>query len=293
MYPLAKLYDITRAVIEISPVNKSASRRILGDFDKHGWITHLAIKDQPAFFERQPERSCVVPAYAQPDYVTENQYKDLWTAVTQVYADFLPNLEQILGGTRVRQADLARRIGLNCDDNNWITYDLMHALAAHNLTERERTRAQVTWAWKAGARPELSPRSWSETLSTLHNSSQSSYEARVAALLIERGLHFIPQFRLPGARHKAYDFFIPSLNCLLEVHGEQHDTIVPKFHPNGDADLILQIKNDIRFRDAAEAAGYCYRVLWYDSIKDDLTHTRSALEAIVRSSQGDEDYEDA
>ncbi|HBI7120544.1 TPA: hypothetical protein K8N05_002924, partial [Clostridium perfringens] len=56
-----------------------------------------------------------------------------------------------------------------------------------------------------------------------------------------------------GGRLLRYDFYIPSLNLLLEINGEQHYNSVDLW--GGEEQLLIQIENDNRKKAFARAMG--------------------------------------
>jgi very-short-patch-repair endonuclease len=52
----------------------------------------------------------------------------------------------------------------------------------------------------------------------------SSYEAKVALILIQNNIKFETQkrFDIDGVERRKFDFYLPDHHCVIEVHGEQH-----------------------------------------------------------------------
>lgn len=53
----------------------------------------------------------------------------------------------------------------------------------------------------------------------------SKLEKVFAEILKKNNLEFIKEYRLEGYKDKRYDFYIPSLNTIIETHGGQHYTV--------------------------------------------------------------------
>lgn len=73
-----------------------------------------------------------------------------------------------------------------------------------------------------------------------------------------------PEFR--DGRCK-YDWVIPELYCVIEIHGQQHYKETPHFHPN-PGDFLKQQERDRLKKKAAEDVGYTYIEVKYDEKLD-------------------------
>jgi len=97
---------------------------------------------------------------------------------------------------------------------------------------------------------------------------QSAGERRCQEVL-ERiyGRKFLTQVRIDELKNPAtqrnleLDIYCPELKLACEYDGAQHDRVVPKFHPNGEADLKAQQERDaLKDRLCREADIYLIRV---------------------------------
>lgn len=68
-----------------------------------------------------------------------------------------------------------------------------------------------------------------------YNVIESGYEKRVHAWLDEHNISFIQEYHIPCLPYRRYDFYLPKLNTLIEVDGEQHFRYIPFMHKNRKA----------------------------------------------------------
>lgn len=62
-----------------------------------------------------------------------------------------------------------------------------------------------------------------KTISCTCQGGRMSYGERVCKNALDMiGIDYITQYRPTWNENRFYDFFIPSLNCIIEIHGEQH-----------------------------------------------------------------------
>jgi len=87
-----------------------------------------------------------------------------------------------------------------------------------------------------------------------HNIKISIPEKFARGFLNEVGLDFIPQYKPSWSEGKIYDFYIPSLNMIIETHGEQHYKergLNSKFKLS----LLEQVNIDVKKRNLAKING--------------------------------------
>ena len=102
-------------------------------------------------------------------------------------------------------------------------------------------------------------------------------ERAIADILSYKNINFERQVRYPTCRDKnvlSFDFFIPSLNVLIERQGIQHYQFFPpkgkrSFHKNWD-NFESQVRRDKIKREWAKANGYRLLVIpfWYKTYED-------------------------
>lgn len=94
----------------------------------------------------------------------------------------------------------------------------------------------------------------------------SSYEAAVIQILQAAAIPFIREKQFKDLRHGfyRYDFYIPSMNILIEVDGEQHFIYNKRFFKN-KADFTKAQERDRRKNSYALAHGISlYRLPFWD-----------------------------
>lgn len=83
---------------------------------------------------------------------------------------------------------------------------------------------------------------------------ESRGEKYIVKWMNEHNINYVRQFRiiptqiLFGRNTFIVDFFIPSLNTIIEFHGKQHYAMNPFFHKDEDA-FQMQVDRDIRLRE--------------------------------------------
>ena len=108
----------------------------------------------------------------------------------------------------------------------------------------------------------------------------SKSERAICNKLDEIGIEYVHQKRFDDLRSKndrqlSYDFYIPSLNMLLEYNGEQHYMPI-RFdgmtEDKAKAKFLQQIEKDKQKEDYAKSNNYNFVVIKYDveSIEDEL-----------------------
>lgn len=66
-----------------------------------------------------------------------------------------------------------------------------------------------------------------------------------------------------GPKFYAYDMYAPSINCLIEMHGDiWHKSPTKKLHPKVSAKVEANLANDIVKENLAEALGYQFAIFW-------------------------------
>lgn len=99
-------------------------------------------------------------------------------------------------------------------------------------------------------------------------------------MLGELSVSFIEEKIFEWSNRKRYDFYIPSHNMIIEVHGEQHYT--EKFNTNVRSSLAVQIENDIYKREMAIQNGITNYIV-IDARKSDLKYLRNnAIKELVK-----------
>ena len=109
--------------------------------------------------------------------------------------------------------------------------------------------------------------------------SQSKGEREVSRFLIDCGLEFDSQKRFPNCKDKRelpFDFYIPSINLLIEYDGEQH------YQPRTDGFFAgrleeIQRRDNIKNEFAKNAGVNLLRIKWDEDIISRLSETLHAL----------------
>ena len=110
------------------------------------------------------------------------------------------------------------------------------------------------------------------------NNIYSKGERLIEKYLIDHNIKYKRQYKyevLKGVGNKllSYDFYLPTLNILIEYQGRQHEEIVEYF--GGLKSFIKQQIHDIRKRKYAKEHGIKLITVWYsqiDDIHEILTH---------------------
>lgn len=97
--------------------------------------------------------------------------------------------------------------------------------------------------------------------------SCSKGEKSIKRALESLGIKYIPQYKFDdligvGGRKLSYDFFVPSMNCLIEYQGIYHDKDA-HIHNRTENELLSQLEHDKRKREYAESLGYNFVEIWY------------------------------
>lgn len=73
----------------------------------------------------------------------------------------------------------------------------------------------------------------------------SKYEAKIANMLEQDGIMFIPQYRFTECRDKKslpFDFYLPEYDVLMEIQGQQHYEPIKFF--GGEKEYLTRIRHD-------------------------------------------------
>ena len=74
-------------------------------------------------------------------------------------------------------------------------------------------------------------------------------------------------------KHLSYDFYLPNLNLLLELQGEQHEYFIKGLHRT-QRNFERQLEHDRRKREYAKQHNIKFLEIWYydiDNIEEILT----------------------
>lgn len=100
---------------------------------------------------------------------------------------------------------------------------------------------------------------------------KSKAEEFLSKFLIEKNVDFIKEFSGPviNKNESRYDFYIPSLNLIIEIHGTQHYEFTKMFHISFDNFENRIIIDNIKMN-WAKNNGYNYMILPYDSVNENM-----------------------
>ena len=100
---------------------------------------------------------------------------------------------------------------------------------------------------------------------------KSKAEEFLSKFLIDKNIDFIKEFSGPVINRKEsrYDFYIPSLNLIIEIHGTQHCEFIKMFHSSFDNFEDRIIIDNIKMN-WAKNNGYNYIILPYDSVNENM-----------------------
>ena len=100
---------------------------------------------------------------------------------------------------------------------------------------------------------------------------KSKAEEFLSKFLIEKSMDFIKEFPGPviNKKESRYDFYIPSLNLIIEIHGIQHYELNKKFHNSFDDFENRVIIDNIKMN-WAKNNGYNYVIFPYDSVNENM-----------------------
>lgn len=98
-------------------------------------------------------------------------------------------------------------------------------------------------------------------------STKSEAEDIIYFYLLENNIEFVKEFPGPviGSSNSRFDFYIPSKNMLIEVHGIQHYELNKMFHKSFENFQDRVIIDNIKLN-WAKSNGYTYIALPYDSV---------------------------
>lgn len=104
--------------------------------------------------------------------------------------------------------------------------------------------------------------------------NESKGETRIRNFLEKHGIQFVQEYRIEPYSFR-YDFYLPTLNLLIEFHGRQHYMPIPVF--GGDTGYKKTVKRDKAKRELAKRGEYKMATFSY---KSTLSNN---LERIIRA----------
>ncbi|WP_255289825.1 hypothetical protein [Bacillus cereus] len=102
---------------------------------------------------------------------------------------------------------------------------------------------------------------------------ESKGERAIREYLDSKGIAYIHQYKFPND-NKAYDFYLPVENTIVEVHGQQHYEEVKIFHHRSHKTFEDEKSNDLRKEIFARENGCRYVVVDYREHKPELALQR-------------------
>lgn len=97
-------------------------------------------------------------------------------------------------------------------------------------------------------------------------------EKFVFSLLEQLGIDFEIEKRFDWAKNKRYDFYIPSLNCIIETHGEQHYI---NYGGKWDKLEVIQKNDELKYQLALSNNNKHYIAL--DCKKSNIEHIKNSV----------------